>query len=325
MLYVTTRNRQEAFTVQHVLTENWAADGGLYLPLHFPKLSSGELDQLKNTSFNQRIAELLNVFFGTKLSGWDVDFSAGRYPVRTEYLPHRILMAETWHNPRWHYEYMDEKLTELLSARTGSSGNWVSIAIRMAILAAILLDQQENGEGCTDISCVTHDFSLPISAWYLREVGLPVGNIICCSNENDPIWDLICLGQMRVDTCPPVNLERLISDCGGAAETESYLKCVESEKVYSASDTMLKKLRHGLYVSVVSSGRIENTIPNVYRTYNYVLQPESALAYSGLMDYRAKTGITRTAIVLCDESPICKAEMLAECMHLSKEEILRII
>ena len=42
MLYVTTRNDQEAFTVQHVMNGNRGDDGGLYLPLHFPKLSAND-------------------------------------------------------------------------------------------------------------------------------------------------------------------------------------------------------------------------------------------------------------------------------------------
>jgi len=175
---------------------------------------------------------------------------------------------------------------------------------------------------------VSGDFTLPISAWYLRKMGFPIGNIICCCNENNQFWDLLCNGQMHTDALSvctivpeadvvlPVNLERLISDCAGAQETRRYLECCRTGRVYGVSDMLLQKLRSGMHVCVVSSSRVETTIPNVYRTHNYVLSPASALAYGGLLDYRAKTGITRTAVVLCDESPLCCGETVAKVLEL---------
>jgi len=334
LLYVTTRNHQEAFTTSHVLTQNRGSDGGLYVPLNFPQLTAQERNRLSGLSFGQCAAEMLNLFFSTKLTGWDLDFSIGRYPVRLEELAHRILMAETWHNPDWQYRRLERNLMELLHAETELSGNWVSVAVRMAVLTGIL-GLQETGP--VDVAVVSGDFTLPISAWYLRKMGFPVGNIICCCNENHPFWDLICNGQMRTDGCSiativpeaditlPVNLERLISACGGVPETERYLHCCRTGSAYSVSDSMLQELRQGLYVCVVSSDRIENTIPNVYKSHNYVLSPSSALAYSGLLDYRAKTGVIRNAIVFCDQSPVCTAETVARVMDIPVAELKKML
>jgi len=337
LLYVTTRNHQDAFTTCHVLTRSKGADGGLYVPLHLPKLSEQERNKLFKMSFGQCVAEMLNLFFSTKLTGWDVDFSVGRYPVRIEQLAHRIMMAETWHNPDWQYRCLERNLMELLHAETDIPGNWVCVAVRMAVMTGILGIQEIRGTGPVDISVVSGDFTLPISAWYLREMGFPIGNIICCCNENNQFWELICNGQMRTDGLShstvvpeaditlPVNLERLISDCSGVSETERYLDCCRTGSVYSVSDPMLQRLRQGLFVSVVSSGRVKTTIPNVYKTHNYVLSPASALAYSGLLDYRAKTGVARTAIVLCDKSPVCDATVVANAMELPVAELKNLI
>ena len=76
---------------------------------------------------------------------------------------------------------------------------------------------------------------------------------------------------------------------------------------------------------MVSSLRVETTIPNVYKTHNYLLAPASALAYSGLMDYRTKTGITRTAVVLCDKSPVCSVETVAKAMDMTPAELKKLI
>ena len=101
MLYATTRNRLDAVTTNHVLVESRGPDGGLFVPLNLPKFSAQERKRLSEQSFGHCVAEILNLFFSTKLTGWDVDFCIGRYPVRLEPLAHRIYMAETWHNPDW--------------------------------------------------------------------------------------------------------------------------------------------------------------------------------------------------------------------------------
>lgn len=337
MLYVTTRNHQEAFTTSHVLTQNRGNDGGLYVPLKFPKLSQQDLQRLSQLSFGQCVAEILNLFFSSKLTGWDVDFAIGRYPVRLELLTHRIVMAETWHNPDWMYGRMEKNLADLLHSEADLSGSWVSIAVRMAVLAGILGNRENLGSGPVDIAVISGDFTDPICAWYLRKMGFPIGNIICCCNENNQVWELICNGQTKTDCLSvttivpeaditlPENLERLISDCGGVSETARYLDCCRTGTAYSASDTLLQQLRRGLYVSVVSSMRVENTVCNVYKTHNYILPPASALAYSGLLDYRTKAGITRPAIVLCDKSPACDAAVIARIMDIPVSELKNLL
>lgn len=337
MLYVTTRNQLDALTAHHVLTHSSDTNGGLFVPLHFPKLSEQDRKKFMALSTGQCIAEILNLFFSAKLTSWDVDFSIGRYPVRLEPLGHRICMAETWHNPDLYYHRLERNLMELLHADSNTPGSWTPIAIRMAILAGILGNYEILGTGPVDIAVVSGDFTLPISAWYLREMGFPVGNIICCCNENNQFWNLICNGQMHTadstlssvvpeaDITIPVNLERLISECGGPSETKRYLDCCQTGSSYFVSDGMLQQLRKGLYVSVISSNRVETTIPNVYNTHGYIMSPAAALAYSGLLDYRAKTGIARTAIVLCDKNPIYDGEIVAKAMEISMEELKRII
>lgn len=337
MLYVTTRKTLDAVTVRHALTEGRGAEDGLYVPMRLPKLSQQEVKKLSEMSFGQCVAEILNLFFSEKLSGWDIDFSVGRYPVRLEQMGHRIFMSETWHNLQGQYAYLERNLMELLHSETDGPGNWVSVSCRMAVLAGLLGNRDVLGDGRVDIAAVSGDFTVPISAWYLREMGFPIGNIICCCNENKQVWDLLCNGQMRTDEIPlsttvpeadvalPVNLERLISGCGGMPEVQRYLKCCADGNPYSVSDPMLAKLRDGLYVSVVSSDRVETTIPNVFKTHQYVLSPASALAYSGLLDYRTKTGITRAAMFLSDQSPACDAAFVAEAMKLSETELKKLI
>lgn len=337
MLYVTTRNNRDAFTAQRALRENRAPDGGLYLPFRTPTFSREEIDALGEKPFGQTVAEVLNLLFKTKLTGWDVDFSIGRHPVRLENLRHRILMAESWHNPDWNYDRLVNNLVRLLLEEADAPGDWVKIAVRIAVLFGIFGELKRRGIESADISVVSGDFSGPISAWYARQWGLPIGNIICCCNENNSLWDLICHGQLRTDglSVPtitpeadvviPEDLERLIYACGGATEVSRYLEACRQGRVYCPNDGVLAKLRSGLFVSVVSSFRMETTIPGVYRTSNYLLSLNSALAYAGLLDYRAKTGETRHALVLAEKSPLCDGDTVAGFLGIPREELKNLI
>ncbi|MGN0978689.1 MAG: hypothetical protein ACI4PH_11590 [Faecousia sp.] len=335
MLYVTTRNSRDTFTTQRALRENRGPDGGMYLPFRAPCFSQAELDDQAEKPFAQRMAEILNLLFQTRLSGWDVDFCAGRYPVRLESLRHRVVMAEIWHNSEWDFDRTVRNLTaRLQDGEIGEPGGWARIAVRIAVLFGIFGELRHAGVNQpVDIAMVSGDFSAPISAWYARQWGLPIGNLVCCCNENNSLWDLICHGQLRTDVLSiptaipeadvalPEDLERLIFECGGTLEVRRYLDACRQGSIYCPNDAVLAQLRKGLYVSVVSSQRMETTIPSVYRTHGYILAPSAALAYAGMQDYRAKTGQTGPCLVLAEKGPLHNAEAVASMLGISTEEL----
>ncbi len=337
MLYVTTRNNIDAFTAQRALRENRGADGGRYLPFRMPRFSEEEIRGLKENTFGQTVAEMLNRLFGTKLSSWDVDFSIGRTPVRLLPLHHRIQSAEIWHNPDWSYERLVNNLLQQLCPEECIPGSWAKIAIRIAVLFGIFGELMRSGIESADVSVVSGDFSAPISAWYARQWGLPIGNIVCCCNENNAIWDLICHGQMRTDgisketvipeadVIVPEELERLIFECGGFEEVEDFLSACQKGRSYCPGDGTLSKMRKGLFVSVVSSKRIDVTIPGMYNTNRYLMAPHTALAYAGLLDYRAKTGRTGHAVVLSEKSPNHACSAIARSLGIPEDGVMAIL
>lgn len=283
--------------------------------------------------FGQCVADILNLLFNTKLTGWDVDFCVGRHPVRLESLQHRILIAECWHTPGYRFERILKALSSRLCGDASIPSGWMEIGIRAAMLFGAFSDLRHSGIMEADISCVSGDFTLPISAWYARRWGLPVGNIIICCNENNSVWDLFCHGQMRTDLISiptilpsadvtiPEHLERLIYECGGISETQRYLDVCRRGRSYCPADWVLTKLRQGMYVSVVSSQRIISTIPSAYRTYGRLMSTGTALAYAGLLDHRAKNGPAGYAVVWSEESPSNDAETVANIMGIPVDAI----
>lgn len=321
MLYVTTRNNTDVFTAQRVLSESRGDDGGMFLPFHMPSFSEEEIKEFTQLSFNQCAARILNLLFRKQLTAWDLDFEIGRYPVRIHSLGQKMLIGECWHNPQWNMRRTTLRIIKLLNdGKDCASGDWTEIAAGIAVLFGMYSELVRNGHieagEKIDFSCVGGELTNCMCAWYARQWGLPIGNIIVCCNENSEIWNLICHGQLRTDTLAvstltpdadvaiPRGLERLIFACGGQSEVCRYLESCRRGEIYAPSDMVLTKIREGLFISVVSSQRIQNTVPAAYATHRYLMSPYTALSYAGLLDYRAKKGTLRSTIILAERSPL---------------------
>ncbi len=340
MLYITTRGKFDPQTATRALCSDRGSDGGLYIPMQMPVLSREEIGALGEKSFGQRVADMLNLFFSTGLTGIDVDFAIGRMPVKLTAMNHRILMAEAWRNIESDYSWTElvlaQKICTELSAPVKLT-SWLRIAIRIAVVFGIfgeligvgLLGVNQN----VDVAVPTEDFTWPVTMWYCRELGLPIGNIICACNENSGAWDLLHLGELhmdaaRIDTTTPLadfpvpfELERLLHGVSGFTGAQKLAEAMESKKTLRPEEDQAARLRRGMFAAVVSRSRLDALIPSVYRTNSYILGPYTALAYGGLMDYRAKTGESRPALLLASRSPMRDADIVADSMRMTKGEL----
>ena len=82
-----------------------------------------------------------------------------------------------------------------------------------------------------------------------------------------------------------------------------------------------RHLRQGISVAVVGDSRIKLAIPNLYNTNGYILGPYSALAYTGLMDYRSRPGPRRTALMLTDYAPRECADTITRTLDMKDQEL----
>lgn len=327
MLYVTTREKYDAFTTARTLADSRGPEGGLYLPYRMPRFSAEELQQLKERSFGQNVALVLNRFFGARLTGWDVEFCIGRYPVKLAPMGQKLLTAECWRNLEGSYAQLERQLAGRIcdkGARDVGMTSWLRIAIRIAVITGIFgeLQRQQIAEP-VDIAVSCGDFSLPMALWYSRNMGLPIANIICGCGDGSDCWDLVHNGQLRCSEAG--ELERLIYATLGIEENLRCQASLASSASYSIDTMKLSALRDGLYAAVVSPERRNAAIPNVYRTNAYVLDPEAAVAYSALMDYRAKTGESRQSLLLADTNPADVEDQVAAAMKLQPAELRQLL
>lgn len=343
MLYITTRNHVDTYTAARALQDDFAPDGGLYLPYRLPELSADEIASLKDKTFSQCVADFLNRFFFCRVTAWDVEVAAGRNPIKLQGLKNKTVVAEMWNNPGLDYANLEKALLMVITRQTPDVriSSWTRIAIRISVLFGLYCQMLHSGvlaEGKRfDISLATGDFSAAIAVWYARSMGLPVEYILCGCNDNGAVWDLLHLGQMRTDASAvktaapladiavPQELERLVCAVCGQNETARYANVCAAGGVYAPPAELLSKLRSGIFAAVVSSDRLRALIPNHYSTCGYIFGPYTALAYGVLLDYRAKNGGGRLALLLGDRSPLRDVEDVAAFMGKSQSAVKDIL
>ena len=341
MLYITTRSAQDAFTAHRTIHQHRGSDGGFFVPMRLPVLTQSEILSLYKKSQGENIAEILNLFFGTKLSGWDVDVAVGRRVFSVKDAGHRTLMIELWHNSDGDFRRIIGALAERVSMEPDLLTDWVEIGVRIAVLFGVfgelLKESKISKEKPVDVSVAAGSFAMPMALWYARAMGLPIRNIICGCNENGAAWDLLHRGEIdpsgvtvktttpEADFAYPPGIERLIHATLGHEEALLFWWCCTEGRTYNLSEMNRAELTKGMFAAVVSKNRIETIIPSVYRTNQYVLDPYSALAYGALADFRSRTGSFGSALVIAEKSPLQNTSMVASSMHVSPEELKKIL
>lgn len=339
MLYATTRSKVATYTAQRALTEERAPDGGFYVPTALPVYSREELETLLKEPAGEIVARVLNTFFGGKLGRLDVEFALGRSFFGLAHISHRILIGEIWRNHEGSLEGICRSLAERLSAQVGETeaGAWMRISTRIALIIAMYAELRRSGTvshtELIDAAAMTGDFEGPYALYAARKMGLPIGQIICCCNDNGGLWDLLNRGQMKLnakitgtmtpacDAAVPAGLELLIHDRLEWDEVEEFLDVWQKGGTWYLSAEEHRHFQEGLSAAVVSDDRIRRAIPNLYNTNGYILCPYSALVYTGLMDYRSHPGPRRAALMLTEYDPRACAETITRALAISDGEL----
>lgn len=326
MLYLTTREKYDAFTVARALASDRGPDGGRYVPYKMPHFSPADVSALKDRSFGQTIAEVLNLFFRCQLTAWDVDFCIGKVPLRVAAMGQKVFVAECWRNLEGSYDKLERILADRIGGINCPVTSWLRIAIRIAVLTAVFGELQRQGiTDSVDVAVPDGDFTGTMAAWYARQMGMPVADIVCACQDDSPALELLVKGRVRALEQIMPELERLIFGTLGVDEVLRGCDRWSDGGSWELTPLMLDVLRKGLYPTIVSDDRVEAVIPNVYSTNSFILEPGTAKAYSGLMDYRAKHRVTRGALLMGESSPMDHAPNITNALGISRDRLKELL
>jgi hypothetical protein len=332
VLYITTRNDKDFYTAHRALHEGAAPDGGAYVPFKLPTYSAYELKDLFSGGFGQTVANILNLFFSCRLTGWDVDFAIGRNPVKLATMSHRIVVAELWHNPDGNYDYITNALyNKICNTTSETPSEWFALASHISVLFGLYGVMCRTGviapNDPIDISTTIERPFIPLAAVYAKIMGLPVGELIITCEENSGIWDLIHLGEIASTAgfAKSVGCERLVDTTLGKPAVYQMREALHNCKTYRVDKEQLCLLNSGIFCAVTGAHRTAQHINSIYRSNAYVLDPTSALCVGGLQDYRAKTGESKLTLVHSCASPVMFYSEISQATGITKDKLTALL
>jgi hypothetical protein len=275
--------------------------------MQLPVLTDYQLAALEQMSFGETTAFMLNLFFGTRLTGWDVDFAVGRQAMVLKNIGHSVMVTESWHNPAGKHDYMVSRLFALALGEKYPSikpSLWFRTVIDIALLFASHAKMCQSGICKFDIAVESADLQMLFALRYAQKMGLPVGGIIMGSVEGDGLWEFISYGDYPTGRkILPSGMEALLWLEFGHEEATKLLKTEERKGIYHLDQTRIDIFRRDMFTSVVGYDRALSVAKSAVNSGLYAMEISTARAFGALQDYRAKTGINRNTLLIARNAP----------------------
>lgn len=179
----------------------------------------------------------------------------------------------------------------------------------------------------------TGNFGNILAAYYAKEMGIPVGRLICASNENKVLTDFLNTGVYDVerefyltnspsmDILISSNLERLLYHLSGddGAEIAALMESLEKKKKYEVND----RIKNGLSEFWANYATVEETnaaIGRMYAENGYLMDTHTAVAYKVYEDYKKETEDNTVTVIASTASAYKFADSAAASIGLDIEK-----
>ncbi len=161
----------------------------------------------------------------------------------------------------------------------------------------------------------TGNFGDILAGYFAKKMGLPVGMLVCASNENKVLTDFFENGvynknrEFHVTKSPSMdilissNLERLIYLTCGAEKCADYMAQLKEKGEYKLNDEELKAIRSEFSAGFTDDDETLKVIKAVYEKEGYLMDTHTAVAWSVYEKWVKETGNTDASVVLSTASP----------------------
>lgn len=203
------------------------------------------------------------------------------------------------------------------SANSINIGRLVPQVVYYVYAYAKLLSEEKITEGeLMNVAVPTGNFGNILAAYYAKKLGIPVGKLICCSNENKVLYDFfetgaydknrefILTSSPSMDILISSNLERLIYHIAGdnAEICAQMMQELNTKGVYEITEDMKAQLADfcGGYAKEEDTFK---TIHELYDKTGYVIDTHTAVAATVYGEYVAKTQDETKTVIASTASP----------------------
>ena len=212
---------------------------------------------------------------------------------------------------------MLEKGFQFSSANSINIGRLVPQICYYVYAYATLLKEEKIAEGeLINVVVPTGNFGNILAAFYAKNMGLPIGKLICASNDNKVLYDFFATGtydknrEFMLTTSPSMdilissNLERLIYRIAGndAKKNAELMAALNGAGKYEITAEM-KAALSDFYGNYATEGETAAEISRVYEACGYVLDTHTAVASAVYGKYAAETGDSAKTVIASTASP----------------------
>ena len=206
------------------------------------------------------------------------------------------------------------------SLSSANSINWGRLVPQICYYVSAYCDIAGSGEieFGDEINFVvpTGNFGNILAGYYAKQMGLPVGRLICASNQNNILTDFFASGEYdtnreffrsispSMDILVSSNLERLIFEmCGRDSEYVAELyRQLKSDKKFVVDEKYMANT--GDFVAGYADEEdTQDMINSFYNEFGYVLDPHTAVAMYVYYGYHDESEDDRPCVVVSTASP----------------------
>jgi threonine synthase len=213
---------------------------------------------------------------------------------------------------------MDENGFRFSSA---NSINWGRLVPQIVYYFSAYCDLVKNGSiklnEKINIVVPTGNFGNILAAYYAMQMGLPVGKLVCASNDNNVLTDFINTGiynrvrEFKKTVSPSMdilissNLERLLFELNGHNPDllNKWMEKLNTAGRYEIDPDTFEKVSKIFWAGFTTEAETLKTIESVYKDYNYVVDTHTAVAIDVYDKYVISTGDIAKAVIASTASP----------------------
>ena len=202
---------------------------------------------------------------------------------------------------------------------SANSINWGRLAPQIVYYVSAYCDLLNSGKckpGDTFNVCVpTGNFGNIFAAYLAKQMGLPIGHMVCASNTNNILTDFLSTGTYdrnrdfymtmspSMDILISSNLERLLYFTAGSEKTAAYMNSLKKNGCYSVEPEILAEIRKNFSGYFTDEEQTAETIRKTYQNYGYLADTHTAVAIHAAEEYVRETGDTRPMVIDSTASP----------------------
>ena len=185
-----------------------------------------------------------------------------------------------------------------LELSSANSINWGRLLPQIAYYVSAYADMVAAGGlepgAALDVCVPTGNFGNILAAYYAKRIGVPLGRLLCASNENNVLADFLATGEYDIASRPFVttpspsmdilissNLERLLFELGRDADrVRGWMAELSADGRFVVDEQTFAAVREHFAGDYVTNDESLQTIRRVYGETGYLLDPHTAVAWA---------------------------------------------